>query len=173
MKRLIALLLAAACIAVAAGCSAKEPVGDPPASNGNAVVQPESDAPAPVNAGAEKADWGLTLSARDVAPTGMTLVCSQSGGAPTGELQCGSDYSLLVYSNGNWNAVPYLLDEVAWDAIAYLVPMGGSVEFELDWEWLYGELPEGTYRLVKSFMDFREAGDYDTETYHADFEIAD
>lgn len=34
MKKFIALFLAVACIAVMAGCSAKEPVGDPPEANG-------------------------------------------------------------------------------------------------------------------------------------------
>lgn len=121
----------------------------------------------------EKADWGITLSVKDVTPTGMTLVCSQSGGEITGELECGSDYSLLVNSNGVWNAVPYLVDEVAWTSEAYCIPMNDSIEFELKWERLYGELPAGTYRVVKGFMDFRGTGDYDTETYHTEFEITE
>ena len=121
----------------------------------------------------EKADWGITLSVKDVTPTGMTLVCSQSGGEITGELECGCDYSLLVNSNGVWNAVPYLVDEVAWTSEAYYIPMNDSIEFELKWERLYGELPAGTYRVVKGFMDFRGTGDYDTETYHTEFEITE
>ncbi len=121
----------------------------------------------------EKADWGITLSVKDVTPTGMTLVCSQSGGEITGELECGSDYSLLVNSNGVWNAVPYLVNEVAWTSEAYCIPMNDSIEFELKWERLYGELPAGTYRVVKGFMDFRGTGDYDTETYHTEFEITE
>ena len=121
----------------------------------------------------EKADWGITLSVKDVTSTGMTLVCSQSGGEITGELECGSDYSLLVNSNGVWNAVPYLVDEVAWTSEAYCIPMNDSIEFELKWERLYGELPAGTYRVVKGFMDFRDGGDYDTETYHTEFEITE
>lgn len=121
----------------------------------------------------EKADWGITLSVKDVTSTGMTLVCSQSGGEITGELECGSDYSLLVNSNGVWNAVPYLVDEVAWTSEAYCIPMNDSIEFELKWERLYGELPAGTYRVVKGFMDFRDGGDHDTETYHTEFEITE
>lgn len=252
MKKFIALFLAVACIAVMAGCSAKEPVGDPPEANGqdyfNAEVLevldnqievrcldvttgaitegtelsvttkvssanevPEMEVgdhirvvftgvmetdpprlqtvfsiwkvdengevlsgvsfPQPIEP--EKADWGITLSVKDVTSTGMTLVCSQSGGEITGELECGSDYSLLVNSNGVWNAVPYLVDEVAWTSEAYCIPMNDSIEFELKWERLYGELPAGTYRVVKGFMDFRGTGDYDTETYHTEFEITE
>jgi len=252
MKKFIALFLALACIAVMAGCSAKEPVGDPPEANGqdyfnaevlevldnqievrclnvttgaitegtelsvstkvssanevpemevgdhirvvftgvmetdpprlqtvfsiwkvdeNGEVLSGTSFPQPIEP--EKADWGITLSVKDVTPTGMTLVCSQSGGEITGELECGSDYSLLVNSNGVWNAVPYLVDEVAWTSEAYYIPMNDSIEFELKWERLYGELPAGTYRVVKGFMDFRGTGDYDTETYHTEFEITE
>lgn len=252
MKKFIALFLALACIAVMAGCSAKEPVGDPPEANGqdyfnaevlevldnqievrclnvttgaitegtelsvttkvssanevpemevgdhirvvftgvmetdppklqtvfsiwkvdeNGEVLSGTSFPQPIEP--EKADWGITLSVKDVTPTGMTLVCSQSGGEITGELECGSDYSLLVNSNGVWNAVPYLVDEVAWTSEAYCIPMNDSIEFELKWERLYGELPAGTYRVVKGFMDFRGTGDYDTETYHTEFEITE
>ena len=121
----------------------------------------------------EKPDWGITLTAKNVTSKGMTLVCSQSGGEITGELECGSDYSLLVNTNGVWNAVPYLVDEVAWTAEAYYLPLDGSIEFELKWERLYGELPAGTYRIVKGFMDFRGPGDYDSATFHTEFEITE
>lgn len=252
MKKFFALFLAVACIAVMAGCSAKEPVGDPPEANGqdyfNAEVLEvldnqikvrcldvttgaitedtelsvttkvtsanevpemevgdhirvvftgvmETDPPrlqtvfsiwkldenGEVLSGAsfpqpielEKPNWGITLSTKDVTPKGMTLVCSQSGGEITGELECGSDYSLLVNANGVWNAVPYLIDEVAWTAEAYALPLDGSIEFELKWERLYGELPAGTYRIVKGFMDFRGPGDYDSATFYTEFEITE
>ena len=252
MKKYIVALLVFACIIVMAGCSAKEPVGDPPEANGqdyfNAEVVEvldnritvrcldittgaitegtelsvttkvssasevpemkvgdhirvvfsgvmETDPPrlqtvfsiwkvdenGEVLSGAsfpepielEKPDWGITLIAKNVTSKGMTLVCRQSGGKITGDLQCGSDYSLLVNTNGVWNAVPYLVDEVAWTAEAYYIPMNDSIEFELKWERLYGELPAGTYRVVKGFMDFRGTGDYDTETYHTEFEITE
>lgn len=121
----------------------------------------------------EKPDWGITLTAKNVTSKGMTLVCSQSGGEITGELECGSDYSLLVNTNGVWNAVPYLVDEVAWTAEAYGLPLDGSIAFELKWERLYGELPAGTYRIVKGFMDFRGPDDYDSATFHTEFEITE
>ena len=252
MKKYIVALLVFACIIVMAGCSAKEPVGDPPEANGqdyfNAEVVevhdnritvrcldittgaitegtelsvttkvssanevPEMEVgdhirvvfsgvmetdpprlqtvfsiwkvdengevlsvvsfPQPIEL--EKPDWGITLTAKNVTSKGMTLVCSQSGGEITGELECGSDYSLLVNTNGVWNAVPYLVDEVAWTAEAYYLPLDGSIEFELKWERLYGELPAGTYRIVKGFMDFRGPGDYDSATFHTEFEITE
>lgn len=38
-------------------------------------------------------------------------------------------------------------------------------------ENLYGELPAGTYRIVKPISDFRGSGDYDTEECWVEFEI--
>lgn len=44
-----------------------------------------------------------------------------------------------------------------------------SSEHELDWEWLYGSLASGTYRIQKSVTDFRATGDYDKYTVYAEF----
>ncbi len=121
---------------------------------------------------AERTDWGLTLSAKNVTSTGMTLVITQSGGAPTGRLQYGSDYHLKVLKDGKWVDVPYAVEgDVAWTAEAYMVMMEDSVETELQWERLYGSLEAGTYRISKGFMDFRTAGDYDSQSFYAEFEV--
>lgn len=116
-------------------------------------------------------DWGLTLSVRDVTPTGLTLVCTQEGGNPTGDLQCGEDYRLIVLENGTWKDVPTVLGNFIWDSLAYPIAKGQDREFEISWEWLYGKLPAGTYRLTKEFMDFRETADFDTANYWVEFEI--
>lgn len=116
-------------------------------------------------------NWGISLSVKNVTSTGVTLVCTQSGGEPTGELQTGSDYKLIVLENEVWKEVPTIMENFGWNTIAYMVPMEDSIEFEIDWEWLYGELPTGTYRIKKGFMDIRKAGDYDTATYFTEFEI--
>ena len=46
--------------------------------------------------------------------------------------------------------------------------MGG---FAFEWEYLYGSLAPGFYRIVKGFMDVRGAGDYDTQNVSVVFEI--
>lgn len=116
-------------------------------------------------------NWGITLSVKDVTSSGLTLVCTQSGGESTGELQTGSDYNLIVLKDGTWQEVPTVIEEYGWTAEAYLIAKNDVREFEIKWEWLYGKLPAGTYRLVKGFADFREAGNYDTFDYWVEFEI--
>lgn len=116
-------------------------------------------------------DWGLTLSVKNVTPIGLTLVCTKNGGNPTGEIHCGTAYSLIVLEDGTWKNVPTIPEEYGWDGLGYMIPEGKDTEFELSWEWLYGKLPAGTYRLTKEFMDFRKTADYDTAMYWVEFVI--
>lgn len=115
-------------------------------------------------------NWGLTLSVKDVTASGLTLVCTQSGGELTGELETGSDYKLIVLKEA-WEDVPTIIDDYGWTAEAYMVAKDDVTEFEYNWEWLYGKLPAGTYRMVKGFTDFRGSGDYDNFAYWIEFEI--
>ncbi len=126
-----------------------------------------------VDMDADFPDWGLTLSVKDVTPTGLTLVCTQNGGNPTGRLTCGTDYRLLVSENGKWKNVPTVLEEYGWDDLGYRLLEGKDTEFELSWEWLYGTLTAGTYRLAKEFSDHRGPGDYDTAMYWVEFKISE
>ena len=64
-----------------------------------------------------------------------------------------------------------IFNKIGWNDIAWIIPMNDTIELEVNWEWLYGKLPVGKYRIGKSITDFRESGDYDTATYFVEFEI--
>ncbi len=118
------------------------------------------------------ADWGITLSAKDVTPTGMTLVISQSGGEVTGRLGYGTYYNLMVLKDGGFRKLPYATEgNVGWDDLGHSVTMEGSKEEVIDWEWLYGSLAAGTYRISKAFTDSREPGDFDKQMLYLEFEV--
>lgn len=121
-------------------------------------------------------DWGLTLSVKNVTSTGLTLIVTQEGGNPTGELNTGEPYRLIALVDGTWKTVEELplpegVDGRGWNSIGYFLPKGETREFDINWEWIFGELPSGTYRLIKEFMDFRETANYDTFEYWVEFEI--
>ena len=61
--------------------------------------------------------------------------------------------------------------ERAWTDDAWIIPMNDGVEWEVNWKELYGELSVGYYRIGKNIIDFRDTGDYDEETYYANFEV--
>lgn len=117
--------------------------------------------------------WGVTLSVKDVTQEGLTIVCTQSGGTPTGELSTGTYYVLERKEADEWIPVADILEgkEVCWDEVAWIISMNDVTEWEVEWEWMYGKLTPGYYRIGKEIMDFRETGDYDKEMYYAEFEI--
>lgn len=117
-------------------------------------------------------EWGLVLTAKNVTATGLTVVFEQNGGDFTGELQTGSWYKIEKNVDGAWQDADCFA-EVMWDAIAYLIPSGQKTEFDITWDFLYGELEAGLYRLSKEVMNFRGAGDYDKKIYTVEFTISD
>ena len=114
--------------------------------------------------------FGVELEATDVTEAGLTLICRQSGGYVSGELQTGTAYFLEKREDGQWTQVQPL-QELVWEDIALLIPMGGNTEWKIDWSDSFGTLPDGFYRIGKEITDFRAAGDYDTTVCYAEFEI--
>lgn len=121
----------------------------------------------------ETIDWGIELIATNITPTGLILVCNQSEGQPSGDLQTGSPFWLETKTEDQWTLVETLKlkYDIAWTSEAWKIAKDGSTEWNVNWEWLYGELPSGSYRIGKNIMDFRATGDYDTIDYYAYFEI--
>jgi len=115
--------------------------------------------------------WGLALEAENVTPSGLTLLCHQSGGENIFELSTGSYYVIQRKENGEWADVEYLPQEydVAWTAEAWMIQKGSTTTWDVNWEWLYGELPPGEYRIGKDITNFRATGDYDSEILCAEF----
>lgn len=115
--------------------------------------------------------WGITLSADNVTPKGLTIVCFHSGGENVAQLQTGSYYVLQKLEDESWVDVEYLPQEhpVGWTQEAWEIQKESTTFWEVNWEWLYGELPAGEYRIGKEIMNFGGTGDYDKEMIYADF----
>ena len=102
----------------------------------------------------------------------MTLKIEQFGGNPTGTLEYGADYILETTVNDEWQPVETITGEpLVWNALGYSVKMNDVSEININWEYGYGELKPGYYRLKKDFMDFRAPGDFDEKTYMVHFTI--
>ena len=114
--------------------------------------------------------WGVTLTAENVTSAGLTIVCRQSGGENVAQLQTGSFYALQKREEAGWTDVSAEVD-IMWTMEAWIIPLGGSASWDVNWEWLYGELPAGEYRIGKEIVNFRGPGDYDEEVVYAEFTI--
>ncbi|MDE6364687.1 MAG: hypothetical protein K2L86_10605 [Lachnospiraceae bacterium] len=114
---------------------------------------------------------GLSFTLEKITPTGATLVFHQyDEKAPTGELEYGDAFVLEVLKNKQWEEVPVAVNGAyGFHQIAYTIPKQDSTEQELDWEWLYGTLEAGHYRIIKEILDFRGSGDFDKYTVSAQF----
>ena len=119
--------------------------------------------------------WGITLTAENITSTSAALKCVQSGGEPTGELHTSSWFILENWTQKDgWKEMTYIIDrEIGWEDISWIIPMEGTVEWEINWEYLYGTIPAGKYRIGKEIMDFRGPGDFDEAIYFAEFEITE
>ena len=121
----------------------------------------------------ENREIGLYFSLKNISSTGATLVYNQfDAEAPTGRLQDGDDFAIERYGDGNWEEVPVTVKgDYGFHDIAYVIPNEEITERELSWEWLYGQLAPGEYRIEKIFLDFRETADYDEHVIYAYFNL--
>ncbi len=115
--------------------------------------------------------WGLSLFMKAVTKTDATLVFEQFGGAPSGELQTGAWFALEKNVDDEWVRLEPKAEDLLWNALAYRIQTNDVTEIPFTWEFLYGELEPGYYRLSKEVMDFRGAGDFDKDLYYAYFTI--
>jgi len=153
-KFFTALLLVLACAALSA-CTGVESCP---------AAQPEA------LADGEENTWGVVFTAKDVTPNGLTLLCTQSGDAP-GELTTGAEFTLQIKKGDAWESVPVTQENCAWTMEAYLIPADGSTEWKTDWQWLYGTLQSGQYRIGKTVTAFIEPGNSPSQLLWAEFTI--
>ncbi len=117
-------------------------------------------------------DWGISLSVEDVTANGLILCVTQSEVDVDGELQTGSGYVLERKREDKWEKAKFAIEgDIAWDTVAYIIKENGQTEFEIVWSNLYGELNPGEYRIQKDIQLYRAPGDYDTDTYYAEFTV--
>ena len=178
MKRYLMLLLTLCCLLLAAcSTSTAESAPDketPPVSSANDAKEAPAQAEnAQTPDPSASMDWGITLTVENATPGGLTIRCTQSGGNPTSELRTGSYYVLERKTETGWEVVEYAPQEyeIGWTDEAWIIPLNGDVTWDVDWIWLYGALPEGTYRIGKNIMAWRAPGDYDQQMAYAEFEL--
>ena len=85
-------------------------------------------------------------------------------------LQTGAWFTIQRKVDGAWYDLAPIA-EVAWHQIAYEISAGETTVLPVTWEYLYGELPTGEYRIVISIQDWRAPGDFDTYYLADEFEI--
>lgn len=87
------------------------------------------------------------------------------------DLQYGEWFDIQRRVNGEWYSLSYIIDGVAFHQVAYRLPKGETSVNNVNWNWMYGELPAGEYRIVTDVIDYRAPGDFDKYYLAEEFEI--
>ena len=119
----------------------------------------------------ENDEIAVNMEALHVIPTGCIVRFRQYDRRDTGELIYGQGFMLEKKEGDSWEAVPMIVDDAVFTEEGYTIPPEGESEIETDWQWLYGVLEPGTYRIHKTVIDHRDSGNKEY-TFFAQFLIA-
>ncbi|MBQ7564029.1 MAG: hypothetical protein IJT16_08570 [Lachnospiraceae bacterium] len=121
---------------------------------------------------AESDEIAVIMDLSNISGTGATIRFRQYEERKTGELIYGEGYAISRLENDEWAPVPQIIDNGAFPDIGYTIPVGGEAKIETNWEWLYGRLPKGTYRISKTILDSYDNG-YDEYVLYGKFLIGE
>ena len=120
---------------------------------------------------AEVPDIGVYMELSHITPSGATVTFTQYDESNKGELIYGQEFVIEKKKGGTWEKVPYIIDNWGFTEEGYTIPPGGTSVMETNWEWLYGKLSPGTYRISKTILDHLDNGN-EKYTIYGQFLIA-
>lgn len=114
---------------------------------------------------------GVTMIVKEgtVSSTGLTVTFENNS-----DKRCifSEDFLLEKKKEGKWYQVPFIPGSTYGHGDpGYALDSADVRDWTVDWEWLYGSLDRGEYRIVKRILDVREPGDYDEHNLIAEFTI--
>jgi len=113
---------------------------------------------------------GVAMTAKEgtVSSTGVTVLYKNN----SDKLGIFGEYLLLEKEiEGDWFQVLVNIEDYGFEDIGYELAPSEIEEHPIDWDWLYGSLDSGEYRIVKDILDVRGKGDYDKYYLAAQFTI--
>lgn len=82
----------------------------------------------------------------ELSQTGITFVITDKNTPP---YTYNEWYKIEKEVGEKWVELETKVDQYGFNSIGYPVDQNGEVKLTIDWEWLYGELEVGSYRIVK------------------------
>ena len=115
--------------------------------------------------------WGISFVTNDVTDTGLLLVCTHADANADGEFHTGEWFRLEKFTDKGWKEPEQIDINIAWNDMAYIINKGGTTDFAVDWEGIYGKLEEGKYRISKEVTSFSKNGELEKCIYNCEFII--
>ena len=88
----------------------------------------------------------VSIKISDISTKGATITIKDTNKTP---YTYGAWYKIEKQENGEWKEVEPIIDNYGFNSMGYLVDKNNEVKFVINWEWLYGILPLGSYRILK------------------------
>lgn len=111
----------------------------------------------------------VTVEVAKVSASGITLEIHNNA---KDTFYFGEEYYVEKNEGGEWIKLEEPNGEPMFIAIAYAAEAGKSAIWEADFEWRYGALPAGEYRIIKDGFFSNEDGEtYATHRMTAEFEV--
>ena len=89
----------------------------------------------------------MTIKEGTLTKSGATIIITDLSGKDN---TYGSFYRIDKLENNEWKELKVIVKgNYGWTSIGYLVGEDNKLELDINWEWLYGKLEKGQYRLVK------------------------
>ena len=88
----------------------------------------------------------VTMALSDVTPTGAVVTIQDWNPEP---FVYGEWYVIEQEKDGLWYEVKTKINDYGFNEIGWLTDDNGQLTMDVNWEWLYGKLPAGHYRILK------------------------
>lgn len=88
----------------------------------------------------------MTIKEGTLTKTSATIIITDLS---VDENTYGAYYRIDKKENDKWTELQPIIDNYGFNSIGYLVDENNKLELHHKWDWLYGELESGEYRLVK------------------------
>lgn len=92
----------------------------------------------------------VTVDISELSLTGATITIKDTN---KNKYTYGEWYILQKETDGKWYNMPTKVKDYGFNDIGYEVNENNEVKFVIDWEWLYGKIPYGSYRIIKKSHD--------------------
>lgn len=108
----------------------------------------------------------MQLKENTLSNTGLTMIFKNQSNI---DLGYGNPYTIEKYQNGYWKTVN-LINDMYFTMPSYQLNIGDSKEININWEYGYGKLSTGKYRIVKDFA-YEKDKKYFSFNKYLEFEI--
>lgn len=110
-------------------------------------------------------DVTLSIKEGTLTNTGATLLLKNNSDK---NYSYGNPYSIEIKKDGEWHKINV---ELNFTMPAFSLKSGETKEIEVNWEYGYGKLASGTYRIIKGIDYEYEEGKFESFSITAEFTI--